>query len=57
MTQTTPEQLENRADALELLNSEITASLARHVGSGQREGPGNTGADLQGNLTCASQPG
>jgi hypothetical protein len=32
----TPEQLENHTDALELLNSEITASLARQAGSGQR---------------------
>jgi multidrug transporter EmrE-like cation transporter len=36
MSQMTPEQLENHADALELLNSEITASLARQAGSGQR---------------------
>jgi hypothetical protein len=36
MSQMTPEQLENHADALELLNSEISASLGRQAGSGQR---------------------
>lgn len=36
MSQMTPEQLEDHADALELLNSEITASLSRQAGSGQR---------------------
>ena len=36
MSQMTPEQLENQAAALELINSEITASLARQAGSGQR---------------------
>jgi len=35
-TQMTPEELDNQADALELINSEITASLARQAGSGQR---------------------
>jgi hypothetical protein len=33
MSQMTPEQLEDHADALELLNSEITASLSRQAGS------------------------
>lgn len=36
MSQMTPEQLEDHGDALELLNTEITASLARQAGSGQR---------------------
>jgi hypothetical protein len=36
MSQMTPEELEDHADALELINSEITASLARQAGSGQR---------------------
>ena len=36
MSQMTPEQLENQAAVLELINSEITASLARQAGSGQR---------------------
>ena len=35
MTQMTPEELDNQADARELINSEIT-SLARQAGSGQR---------------------
>lgn len=36
MSQMTPEQLDHQADALQLINSEITASLARQAGSGQR---------------------
>jgi multidrug transporter EmrE-like cation transporter len=36
MSQMTPEQLENHVNALELLNSEITASLERQAGSSQR---------------------
>jgi len=39
MSRMTPEQLDNQADALELINSEITASLARQVGPGQRLTP------------------
>jgi multidrug transporter EmrE-like cation transporter len=36
MSQMTPEQIETQASTLELINSEITASLARQAGSGQR---------------------
>lgn len=36
MSQMTPEQLENLAPALELINSEITASMARQADASQR---------------------
>jgi hypothetical protein len=36
MSQMTPEQLENHADALEFLNTDLTESLVRQADSGQR---------------------